>query len=78
MNRVFVNYSESEAFVDQQRSKGVDVRWDGWDMVFWKANPGGYSNKHGAYRNNRWGVEFRVSPDTRGLWRVPAKYVAIR
>lgn len=78
MNRVFVNYAESESFVNKQKAKGVDVHWDGWDMVFWKPFPGAFYEKNGAFRNGRWGIQTRVSPDARGLWKVPAKYVAVR
>lgn len=75
MNRVFINYDKSEAFVSEQRARGSDVRWDGWDMVFWKPFSGGFYEKNGEYRNGRWGVSTRVTPDARGLWKVPRRVV---
>ena len=78
MSRIIVNYNESEQFVSDQRNKGVDVSWDGWSMVFWKANPNGFNDKNGAFQNGRWGVKAVVEPDTTGQWRVPVRYVATR
>lgn len=78
MSRINVNYNESDKFVSDQRARGVDVSWEGWNMVFWKSNPNGFNDKNGAFKNGRWGVQAVVEPDESGEWRVPIKYVTTR
>ena len=77
MNRVQVNFDQADAYVAQQKARGVDVRWDGYTMVFFKANPNGFGDKNGAYRNNRWGVQVRIDCDAEGIWQVPPKSVTV-
>ena len=78
MNRVVVNNDTVDQFVSEQTRSGNDVRWDGWSLVFFKANPNGFNDKNGAYRNGKWGVQARVEVDDDGHWRIPVKYVASR
>lgn len=68
-----LNHSEAHKFVRDSRRRGVDVRWDGWTMVFWKPTHHGFTNVRGAYRNGRWGMESRVPVGDDGLWKVPGK-----
>lgn len=56
-------------------SKGMDVRWDNYDIVFWKPTHHGFTHKHGAFRNNRWGMESRIRVTRDGTWKVPEKNV---
>jgi hypothetical protein len=78
VSRILVNYEESEKFIADNRARGIDVSWDGWTMVFWKQNPNGFNDKNGAFKNGRWGVQSRISPNEAGQWGVPVKYVTIR
>jgi hypothetical protein len=80
MSRVLVNHSEADTFVQQQRTKGIDVSWDGWTMVFWKYNANGFNDKNGAYKRDRlaWGVQARVEVDTDGNYKIPVKYLVTR
>lgn len=59
-----------DGFVSKMQRKGVDVLWDGWDMVFFKEDRRALSSPKGRRRGNRWGFETRVSPDQRGKWLV--------
>lgn len=70
-----LDFSSAHKFVREQRRSGNDVRWDGWDIVFWKPTHHGFTNKNGAFRNNRWGMETRVVVGIDGLWKVPGKNV---
>lgn len=74
---IALDYTQAHAFVEKQ-SRRSDVRWDGWDIVFWRANPNGYSMRNGAYRNGRWGVQTRIKPNSRGVWLVSEKNVSNR
>lgn len=70
-----------EKFVKDQQALGNDVRWDGWDMVFFRPVPSAvYSvdenNKpNGVWRNGSYGFETRVECDTKGLWKIDFRNV---
>lgn len=81
-----LDYKTAHRFVREQRRLGNNVRWDGWDMVFWKPTRHGFNtpsktngvvNTIGSYNKEmeRWGVETRIAIDTNGMWRVPNKNV---
>lgn len=70
-----LNFSQAHKFVREQRRLGNDVRWENYDMVFWKPTHYGYTNKKGAYRNGRWGMESRVVVSDNGTWTVNSKNV---
>jgi hypothetical protein len=78
MSRVLIDHTSADEFVSTQRSKGIDVSWDGWTMVFWKSNPNGFNDKNGAFKKGRWGVQARVEVDTNGDYRIPVKYLTTR
>jgi hypothetical protein len=75
MSRINLDYDAAHTFVDTSAKSGNDVRWDGWDMVFFTPTHYGFSNPKGAYRNGRWGMEYRVSADDNGIWKVNHKSV---
>ncbi len=72
-----LDYKSAHRFVREQRALGNSVRWDGWDMVFWKPTRHGFTSVNGSYDRDkeRWGVESRIAVDTNGMWRVPNKNV---
>lgn len=72
---LILNFSQAHKFVREQRRLGNDVRWENYDMVFWKPTHYGYTNKKGAYRNGRWGMESRVVVSDNGTWTVNSKNV---
>lgn len=64
-----------ENFVKQQKALDNDVRWDGWDMVFFRPSPKAIFSKDGAFRNGVWGFDNRVSPNEQGVWEVDFRNV---
>lgn len=54
--------------VSQQQSLGNDVRWDGWDIVFFRPDERGIHSPSGARRNNTWGFENRFKVNSMGEW----------
>jgi len=72
-----LDYSAAHKFVREQRKMGSNVRWDGWDIVFWKPTRHGWTNKNGSFdrKKERWGVESRVIVGNDGTWKVPNKNV---
>lgn len=70
-----LDFKAAHKFVRDQRRAGSDVRWDNYDIVFWKPTHHGFTNKKGAFRNGRWGMEARVTVDSDGTWKVPGRNV---
>ncbi len=66
MSDLVLNYDAAHRFVDRT----AKARWEGWDIVLFSANDYAWNNPKGAFRNERWGIEERISPDTKGLWKV--------
>lgn len=76
-----LNYDEAHKFVEETPG----ARWDGWDLLVWKENPSGWSQRNkrlangnvvsGEFRKRMpkgrgWGVLERVAPNSKGLWKV--------
>lgn len=74
---VVLDYNSVEQFVTTQSKLGNDVRWEGWDLVFFRKskNQSGWSKRDGAYRNDNWGFQSRIAVGTDGKWRVPSRNV---
>lgn len=67
--------AEAEKFVRRQQRLGNDVRWDNYDIVFFRPAEQGIYSKHGAFRNGQWGFE-NISPVTNeGTWEVDYRNV---
>lgn len=59
-----------DGFVAKLQRKGVKVRWDGWNMVFFKADRRALRSTKGRRLGDEWGFETVVSPDAKGQWLV--------
>lgn len=70
-----LNYSSAHRFVREQRRLGLDIRWDGWDMVLWEPTVHGFDSVRGAFRKGRWGVETRIVVSNDGTWSFPTKKI---
>lgn len=64
-----------EKFVKEQKALGNDVRWDGWDMVFFRPSDKAIFSREGAFRNGVWGFDNRVSVSEKGVWEVDFRNV---
>ena len=64
-----------EKFVQQQQALGNDVRWDGYDLVFFRKADSGIFSKAGAFRNGVWGFENRVQVNGKGEWEIDYRNV---
>lgn len=76
MSNLVLGIRKADKFVKQQQELGNDVRWDGWDMVFFRSHPAAmYSvddngRANGVWRNGGYGFENRVEVNSMGLWEV--------
>lgn len=66
---------QAENFVSQQKRLGNDVRWDNYDIVFFRAAEQGIYSRDGAYRNGEWGFENRFTVDGNGEWNIDGRNV---
>lgn len=67
---ITLTFNKVDSFVAKLQRKGIDVRWNGWDMVFFKEDRYAMSSPRGKRRGERWGYETVVSPNSAGKWMV--------
>lgn len=58
------------SFVSKQQHLGNDVRWDGWDIVFFRPVEHAIYSKDGVFRNGVWGFDNRVIVNSEGIWSI--------
>lgn len=66
---------QAEKFIKQQQSLGNDVRWDNYDIVFFRTSEKGITSKDGAFRNGKWGFENRFGVNESGEWNLDGRNV---
>ena len=66
---------QAEKFVVQQKRLGNDVRWENYDIVFWRESEKGVTSKDGAFRNGKWGFENRFEVNESGEWNIDGRNV---
>lgn len=69
------NLRDAEKFVVKQKSLDNDIRWDNYDLVFFRPAPQGVYSKDGAFRNGQWGFENRVPVTDAGTWEIDHRNV---
>ena len=74
--------SRAERFVTEQKNAGNDVRWDGYDMVFFRGDAEdpdktahAFHSPAGSFRNGVWGFENRVPVNDSGVWEIDYRNV---
>ncbi len=61
--------------VREQRAAGNDVRWEGWDIVFFRPANHAIHSKEGAFRNGVWGFDNRVVVNSEGIWSIDPRNI---
>ena len=75
--RKLVGYDEVDDVVQTMQEKGVNVRWEGWDIVIHNSDPRAFMSKNGKFYNS-WGFERRIKPRAiDGKWSVPLEHANI-
>ena len=64
-----------EVFIDKSNTKLQESFWDNYDLIIWKNNINGFTDKKGMFRKNKWGIAERISVNENGIWKLPVKYV---
>lgn len=69
---------DAEKFVRKQQGLGNDVRWDNYDIVFFRTAPQGTFSRDGAFRKGSWGFENRSPVSEKGTWGIDYRNVQRR
>lgn len=72
---LYLNPLGVEIFIKRSGSKNMDPHWYNYDLIIWKKNNSGYTNKRGMFRKNSWGIADKVSVNNQGIWKLPKQYV---
>lgn len=73
---ITLSFYKADNFVARLQRKGVNVRWEGWNMVFFSPDKRARYNNTAARRvGDEWGFETTVSPNAAGMWLVPNRLV---
>lgn len=69
---ISLDYDNVDGFVRKHQKRGINVRSEGWDIVFFKPDKRAYRQVKGRYdrTTGEWGFETRVSPNSKGNWMV--------
>ena len=67
--------NHAEKFVKQQNKAGNNVRWDNYDIVFFKENPRAMFSRNGAFRDGKWGYQSVSKVTEAGTWEVDFRNV---
>ena len=74
---ITLTYESADSFVAKQQRLGNDVRWVGWDIVFFKPVPNAFRDPRGV-RNattGEWGYETVVRVNKKGTWKIDYRNV---
>lgn len=67
---IALNVNRVDGFVAKLQRKGVNVRWEGWDMVFFKSDRRALRSAKGRRNGGQWGFETRIYPNSKGVWLI--------
>ncbi len=67
---MLVELNKAEEIVDKHNN----LFWDGWDIVIANPTIDGYSNKSGIFFDGKWCTKRVISPSSRGLYSIPARF----
>jgi hypothetical protein len=63
--------------VAQQQAVGNNVRWDGYDIVFWREDFRGYGHPSGEFNREAgvWGFGNRCEVNDEGTWSIDERNI---
>lgn len=70
-----LDIKSAHRLVREQRAMGNDVRWEGWDIVFFRPADHAIHSTDGAFRNGVWGFDNRVIVNSEGIWEIDPRNV---
>ena len=70
-----LNLTELGVEVFIKKAKSINSFWENYDLVIWKKDPNGFTNKNGMFMAEAWGTAERIVVNSKGIWKLPKKYV---
>jgi hypothetical protein len=63
--------------VSEQRKRGNNVRWDNYDIVFWREDFRGFGSTGGEFnrKTGKWGFANRVKVNSEGIWSIDERNI---
>ena len=62
-------------FIKKAVANNMNSFWENYDLVIWKKNVNGFTDKKGMYLNNSWGTAEKIVVSNQGTWKLPKTYV---
>lgn len=72
---IIKSVKQAEKSVKRWQDEGIDVRWDNYDIVFFRKSDKGITSRDGAFRNGVWGFENRFAVSESGEWNIDGRNV---
>jgi hypothetical protein len=69
-----LNLRGVEIFINRSKTKNLEAFWNNYELIIWKKNSSGYTDKNGMLRNELVLAE-KISVNEQGIWKLPKKYV---
>jgi hypothetical protein len=63
-----------EIFINRSKTKTQEAFWNNYDLIIWKRNASGFTNKDGMFRDE-WGLAEKITVNEQGIWKLPKGYV---
>jgi hypothetical protein len=68
---IISDYETMDSIVESDKA----LSWNGWDVVFDKKTPNGYSHFNGVFKNGEWYIR-KTFPITESGWNIPDRMVS--
>jgi hypothetical protein len=69
-----LNLRGVEIFIKRSKTKTQEAFWNNYDLIIWKRNANGFTDKDGMFRGE-WGLAEKIAVNEQGIWKLPKKYV---
>lgn len=63
-----------DVLINKSNTDTQKAYWENYDLLVWKKDDGGYTNKKGIFKDG-WGFAERYSVNKHGIWQLPKRYV---
>jgi len=63
---------------EQLVAKYNNMFWDGWNLVIVNPRIDGFTKISGIFHDGKWGVKRVVSPDRKGYYDIPKRYLDVQ
>lgn len=65
---MILTHNSADHKVDLLRNQGLDIEWEGWNIVVYNPFDGAFMRKNGAFRNGKWCLKRVFEPQADGKY----------